>query len=286
MGIADRCMIVNLSVGVWEGRKLDKNASAQLNSEANASGDVGRVSKSLLPKEATADLFSARSALRTHVAAHTLPWRDDGQRILMRNMYPVFMSKYGLLERKFNDAVKDFLDNKYPAAVDKASFRMGELFNPADYPMIGEIERKFYVSLEIDAIAEPDDFRVNLGAEEIQKVRDQMEENISKRLHSAMRDVWLRLADVLQHYMEKMQDRDAVFRDTTVTNLVDMINIMPGLNVMGDPNLKAIRQRLMETVYGYDPSDLRKNPEVRAQAAGEAQEIVERMRGFMTAMSQ
>lgn len=285
MGIADKCMIVNLSIGCWEGRKLDKKASARVTAEAHAGGDVARVNKLLIAKETFADLFSARNALRTHVVIHTLPWRDDGQRILMRNMYPVFMGKYGELERAFQDAAYQFIHHKYPGARDQASFRMGELFDPADYPAPGELEPKFYVNLEIDGITEPNDFRVNVGDEEVERIRSQMESNIQARISTAMKDVWLRLIEVLEHYVAKMADKEAIFRDTTVTNMVDLINIMPGLNITGDPNLKAIRQRLMETIYGYEPSDLRKSEETRAQAASEAQAIIDDMKGFMQAFA-
>ena len=222
-------------------------------------------------------------ALRTHLVTHTLPWRDDGQRVLMRNMYPIFMEKYGALERAYLSDVRAFIDHRYPEAVAKASFRMGELFEPADYPAASELEHKFYVNLEIDGITEANDFRVNIGTDELAKVREQIEATIQSRVTLAMKDVWLRLIDVLQHYVSKMEDKDAIFRDTTVTNLVDLVNIMPGLNIAGDPNLKSIRQRVMDTIYGYEPDDLRKNETVRAQAALEAQEIIDDMKGFMSA---
>jgi hypothetical protein len=286
MGIAERCMITNLSIGCWEGRRLDKAASAKLTENAGAGSDVARVNKLLIAKETFSDLFSARNALRQHVVTHTLPWRDDGQRILMRNMYPIFMEKYGALERAFMEAVGDFINVRYPSARAQASFRMGELFNVEDYPAPSELEHKFYVNLEIDAICEPQDFRVNLAHEEMERIRNQMEQTIEARVGKAMQDVWMRLVDVLEHYVAKMKDPEAIFRDTTVTNLVDLINIMPGLNIIGDPNLKKIRQRIMDTIYGYEPGDLRKVAATRQAAADEAQEIIQSVKGFMSAFAQ
>lgn len=286
MGIADKCMIVTLSIACWEGRKLDKKASARVTSDAGANDtNAARVNKALIAKEAFADLFSARHAIRSHVDTHTLPWRDGGQRILMRNMYPVFMPKYGELERAFNEAANNFIETKYPAAMDQSAFRLGDLFDPADYPSPEDLRHRFYATLDVDGITEPNDFRVNLAQEDIDQIKARMEDTIQSRLSRAMEDVWVRLVDVLEHYVEKMADKGAIFRDTTVTNMVDLLNILPGLNVVGDPNLKAIRKRLMDTLYGYDPSDLRKDEVLREAAAAEAQDIIETMKGFMGAMA-
>ena len=62
-----------------------------------------------------------------------------------------------------------------------------------------------------------------------------------------------------------------------------MIEILPGINVLEDPDLTALAEDVRSKLMGYDVKDLRKNPQVRSQAAKEAQEIMERMQGFMSA---
>ena len=275
MGLSQKCMVVDLQLSRWSGTKTDLKASKQLIADANAREGSAVVSKRLVPKEAFTDIVTACNALRAHMSKHTLPWSDNGQRIMTRNIFEIFMSGYGELERQFNSAVAEFITVKYPQARDQASFRMGDLFVESDYPTIEELQKKFQVTLDIDGITEPDDFRVALPQQELDKLKASMEESIQRRLGSAMQDVWLRIAELLEHYIEKIGDEDAIFRDSTVNNLVDLMNILPGLNVTGDPKLREIRQKIMAGIGAYQPADLRKTKELRAVAAKEARAIRE-----------
>ena len=155
---------------------------------------------------------------------------------------------------------------------------MGDLFNDKDYPPPEELRKKFSVSLDIDGITEPDDFRIALPEAELNKLKVTMEESLSRRLSDAMQDVWLRIAELLEHYIEKMDDEEAIFRDSTVNNLVELLNILPGLNIVGDPKLREIRTRIMASIGSYEPNDLRKNSDLRAAAAKEAKEFMAEVR--------
>jgi hypothetical protein len=268
-------MIVDVRISRYNGYKTDQKASNKLIREANAQAGSAIVSKRVVPKEALADITTAYNALKAHRDKHTLPWSDKGPRIMTRNIFELFMSGFGELERQYNDAVEEFITVRYPPVRDQAAFRLGDLFNDTDYPPPEELRKKFRVDLDIDGITEPEDFRIALPEKELNQLKQTMEESINRRLGDAMQDVWLRIAELLEHYIEKMDDDEAIFRDSTVNNLVDLMNILPGLNVTGDPKLKAIRQRIMNTIGSYQPDDLRKGGDLRAAAAKEAREIRE-----------
>ena len=52
MSLATKCMLVDVSIGMWEGRKLDKLASEKTTTEANAKAGTARVTKRIVPDEA------------------------------------------------------------------------------------------------------------------------------------------------------------------------------------------------------------------------------------------
>jgi hypothetical protein len=275
MGLAQKAMLVDLHVSRWSGFKIDSKASRQLIKDANAENGSATVSKRIVPKEAFADIVTVCNALRAHMAKHSLPWSDNGQRIMTRNIFALFMQGYNELERNFNAAVKEFIEVKYPLVRDKVAFRMGDLFVEKDYPTVDELREKFRVDLDIDGITEPDDFRVALPEQQLNKLKASLEDSINRRLSSAMHDVYVRIAALLEHYIEKMADPEAIFRDSTVNNLVELMNILPGLNITNSPDLRTIRQRVMNTIGSYQPNDLRKDANLRAAAAQEAREIRE-----------
>lgn len=282
MSIINDCMIVNLQVGTWLGYRLDKAASAKVTAEANAEQDAARVNKHIIPKEVLKPIVTAAGAIRTHFYDRTLPWKDNGDRLLTRKMYTKYIEEHSKLVSDFNKAVDDFLDVTYLKARDQAEFRMGDLFNPNDYPSSSHLRSKFYVNLDIDAVTTSNDFRVQLDQAEMDRVKAQMTEALENRVKRAMYDVWMRLAETLKHFGEKMSG-DEIFRDSTVKNLEEIVSILPELNVFNDPDLEQIRQDIERSIIGYEPKELRKNPVVRKHVADEAQKIMDTMSGFMNA---
>lgn len=282
MSITQKAMVLNLQIGHWAGHRLDKEASRKVTSEAGAESDAARVNKHLVPKEALKDVISAAGAVRTHFYAKTLPWKDNGDRLLTRTMFMGFIEEHERLVGEFNEAVTAFLTTKYPAARDQAEFRMGELFKPDDYPSPSTLRQRFYVNLDIDPVSEAGDFRVSLDDEHAVAVRGQMERAMHERIGKAMADVYSRLSEVVGHFAKKMGS-DEVFRDTTVSNITELVDLIPGLNVLDDPDLNQLAREIKAKLTGVDPKDLRKDKATRSQAAKDAEEIMARMSGFMAA---
>ena len=283
MSITAKAMVLNLQIGIWQGYRLDKEASRNVTLQANAESDAARVNKHLVPKSALKDVVSASNAVRTHFYAKTLPWKDNGDRLLTRVMFLDFIQEHERLKQEFHDAVHNFLTVGYPAARDQAEFRMGELFKPDDYPSPAQLQHRFYVNMDIDAVTEAGDFRVSLDDEHAASVRGQMEKAMQDRIGRAMQDIWARLSEVVGHFAKTMSESDKVFRDSTVKNIEELIELIPGLNVLDDPTLNAMEQEIRAKLTGLDPKDLRKKPEVRTQAAKDAEDIMARMAGFMAA---
>lgn len=280
--IVNNCMIVNLQIGIWTGHRLDKDASFKLTSEAHADSDAARVNKHLIAKAALSPIVSAASSVRHHFYTKTLPWKDNGDRLLTRALYTDFMQEHNKLAEGFRHQVDLFTDLVYPQAVAQAEFRMGDLFNPDDYPSQDMVARRFYIGLDIDAVTEAGDFRVELEKNELKEVQKTMQDAMQGRLTRAMQEVWARLEDRLTHFAEKMAS-DEVFRRSTLENLEEIANLIPALNIVNDPRLTLIGDEIRAVLVGHDPKVLRKNKEVRAEVAEEAQRIMDTMKGFMSA---
>lgn len=283
MSITEKAMVLNLNIGLWAGYRLDKEATRKVTEEANADTDAARVNKHLVPKTALKNITSAASAIRNHFYDKTLPWKDNGDRLLTRAMYTKFIEEHERLAGQFYDAVETFIDRDYPSAVDQASFRMGDLFSVHDYPSPSALKSKFYINLDIDAVTEAGDFRVQMGQDEVDGIKATMTKVMQDRIGKAMHDVWERLADVVAHLAERLGDQDNVFRESTLTNLEELVDMLPGLNVIDDQELERIRQDIKLTLTGHDAKTLRKDVAVRAEVAGEARRIMDTMSGFMNA---
>ena len=228
--------------------------------------------------------IAATNNIRTFVRERTVPWKENGDRGLMRQMYMSFVEGFHDLERLWHNEVDHFIEHVYPSEVAKAEFRLVDAFKRDDYPHLNDLRSRFKLTLDLDAVAESEDFRVKLDDNTVASIQEQIKDATERRVHGVMVDVWERMATMVEHYVTRTGPDIERFHETTVTNLMDLIGLLPGLNLIGDPNLKEMGARLKQTLGGYDVKDLRKSLDTRAAARAEAQEILDSMRGFMSAM--
>lgn len=281
--LTEKAMVMNLSISMWQGYRLDKDASRKVTENAGASNDAARVNKHLVPKEALAPVVTAQNAVRSHFYDNTLPWRDNGDRLMTRKLFTSFIETHERLRAEFDEAVRKFLDDDYPSAIAQAEFRMGDLFKREDYPTVSDLRRRFSVALDFEALTTSNDFRVQIDEEHVERVKSAMEAAAERRVHQAQADVWRRLLEKVSYFAERLGDPKAVFRDSTINNIDELLELIPGLNVLDDPDIEAIRAEVKAKLGGLSAGDIRKDPELREELAGDAKEIVDKMAGFMRA---
>lgn len=283
MSIVNDCMVVNLQIGLWMGYRFDRDATRRAIYHENATEDAARVNKHLVSKDALKRIVSAVGSLRTQFYEQTLPWKDNGDRLLTRDMYKVFIEEHARLRDEFNNEVEHFLMVAYPRARDNARVRLGDMFKENDYPEVADLRRKFYVNLDIDAVTVAGDFRVTLDQEHLDTVRRDIEQAVADRISRAVGDVWERLSDKLTHFHDKMADEKAVFKVSTVEQLQDLVAMIPSLNVTNDPRLTQIAKDVERAIAHIDAPILRKDKAVRAAVADDVKKIMDDMAPFMAA---
>lgn len=282
MSIVSSCMTVNLQIRMWSGYRLDKAASRTVTTEANADSDVARVNKLLVPKELLSPVQQIVGAARQHLYDNTLPWKDQGDRLLTRKAFPKFIDEHSDYVDRFEAAVEKLIE-QYPAAKEAASFRMGTLFNANDYPRVSDLRHRFSLKLEIDSVTEASDFRVKMDKETLADIRADITDAFNERMRNAAMDIWNRLSTTLGHFHERMSEKDPKFRIQTVKNLEEAVEILPLLNFNDDPQLDQIIKDIKHSLLGHTAKELRENDKLRKGIANEAERIVEDMAGIMRA---
>jgi len=74
------------------------------------------------------------------------------------------------------------------------------------------------------------------------------------------------------------------FRDSVVINLVKLVDVLPKLNVTGDPELEQLAAQVRASLL-VDPQELRKSEGVRTETARNASAIASRMSAYMAVYS-
>lgn len=275
--------MVNVRVSIWEGRRLDRNITRKtLEDNGISDDDALRVNKLVLPKEFFRPIQNATVKVRDYLNDRTIPWYDKGWRGLMRNGYTAFVEGFDVVAAEWRGVVDDTL-KRYPAARALAEFRMVDAYDPNDYPGEDELRGRYALSFDIAPVGTSDDFRVKLDDDTLAEIKDKLNEANDRRILEAQRDVWARVEKIVEHFTTATGPDAQRIYDSTIGHIQSLVAILPSLNIAADPNLKAIGQRLKETLCTYETKDLRKHLDVRAAAKAEAEDILASMRGFASA---
>jgi hypothetical protein len=194
--------------------------------------------------------------------------------------------KMRALSNRFTPAVEDLV-RQFGQLVEEAKVRLGGLFRPGDYPATDELRAKFSFETKVMPLPYAGDFRVALGDEEKERVRRQITAAVEASLQIANRDLWLRLYEAVTHLADRLKAYKVTgngvehpFRDSVVTNLVKLVDVLPKLNVTGDPELERLAAEVRTSLL-VDPQELRKSESARTETATAAEAIATRMAAYM-----
>jgi hypothetical protein len=280
-------MLCTLSISTWSARKHDREASEEIATRHGAEADAGRYHKILLPKEAFAEITKIVSDARQEHYFMTLPWDDNGYRVLPAAVYMEHTEKLRDYSRQFMAAVEIFAAHFDQLVIESRS-RLGGLFRADDYLTSKEIRDKFAIETKVMPLPDANDFRVSLGDQEKDRIKRQITAAVQASLTVASQELWQRMyqavshmAECLSRYKTTVQGVEHPFRDSIVTNLVKLVDVMPRLNVTSDPELERLTSQVRASLL-VDPAELRKSESVRADTAIKASRIAEQMSAYMT----
>ncbi len=278
--LAERAMLVDLSTSFWEGRKKDNRTTEKTISDADAADDAGVFWTRIIPPESLKRLQSALSRGRNMHKELTLPWNDSGVRILPAAMYMQYTQAMRDARAKFDAEVETFLQD-YPLIKEQAQLRLGKLYKAEWFPDRAEIRSKFRWHVMIYPLPTAADFRVDLGDENTKQIREDIEAQVKDTVRQATGTLWEKLYTVIDKVVERLSDPEKVFKDSLIGNVVEMVDLLPKLNVTDDTHLEEMRREVAKRLAGLKPGELREDKEQRQKAADTASTILEKMKAFM-----
>lgn len=280
--LSSKAMLARLRICQWSATRLDKSVTREINESHNASADAGRYNKRLVGKAALSKIQTIASEARSEHYKRTLPWSDEGQRLLSSAGFIDYSEKMRAIRDAFESAVDEFITG-YPEFVGQARRDLNGLFNESDYPAAVDIRARFKLEFSFQNCPDAGDFRVDLGAAQVAEIQADMEARAREALNAATKDVWQRVADAVGHMSAKLREykpgadgkrADGVFRDSLVDNVRELVGLLPSLNIAGDHGLAAIADRMRQELCADDAKALRDNAGARESVANAAESIL------------
>ena len=279
--ITEKAMLAAIHISVWTAVKHDRKVSREVADQHGAHQGAGRYNKQLLHgAEKLEQLRSLAGQIRQHFYKITLPWSDEGFRLLPANFYFDLMAQMREFEASFDSSVDAFL-RVYPEYIEQVRPELNGLFREEDYPSPEKLRAKFGIKLEVLPIPSGADFRVQMSAEEQARVAREIDSNVRESLMRGTEDLWKRLREVVAHMVDRLNEPESRFHGSLVTNVMDLVEILPRLNVSGDADLNRFAEQVKERLCNYSARELKKHDLLRVTTAADAANIVAEMDGVL-----
>lgn len=278
MEIQNRAILVKLSISSWAAVKQDREASMQVIRDKKAESSAGSFKKKLVDSHLLRDFNTlTRRAQRIH-QDYTLPWLDNGYRILPSALYLKYRDAMREVSSEMGTVVDKIVSNR-ETIMHHAKQRLGEMYKESEFPSADELRSKFGMDVDMLPVPTSNDWRVELDNNQVDELRNELETKTSAAQADAMRHLWNRLHESIQKMVDRLEN-DGKLHESTFDGLRDLVDLLPDLNIDKNPDMDEVAADLRLKLRNVDLVTLRKDDKERARAAGELDDILKRIQQF------
>lgn len=283
-------VLVDVDVKMFTGTVTDKRVTREVHTKHGSDADMGRFSKRLIGSEHLTTIRRLAQEAGDEHRKRSLPWGEGRVRIMSSDAILPYESAMRNIKERFDAAVDDLVA-EWGTIVEESRRRLGGnredggMFDPAEYPSAQMIRDRFSIKTRIDRLPAVDasDFRRTLGKAAADALEAQMRANVAADLKAAQQEMVDRIRDTVGHMADRLkadrvvkgQTLPAIFRDTLLTNVRDLANLVGSLNITNDPRVTDLAAEML-ALAGTDPEvrveALRKGPAIERQRIAEAAE--------------
>jgi len=271
-------------------QRTHKSASAEVTTQHKATINAVTVRVNRLADADTyhRKLVGLQNNMRKLFETHTLPWDGAGGWRLLPNAS--FLKLAGLvnpLQKEIALCIEEYRE-KAPEIIAKARANLGDLALEIALPTVEELSTAYEARLEFGSIPDTKALK-NLPPAITGKLAQHMQTRAQTAYDAALDDINNRMVKPLQHLIERLdafeeregrekmegvRDLQGVFRDTTVSNITELADVLPTLNVLGDHNTTEAVNAVVELAGSITAESLRASRERRDAARAKAASIL------------
>lgn len=266
MNINEKAMLVKLSISQWSNRVIDRKVTGEVAQRYDVENREDKYVKALLPNLVIKPISNAVRDLRAFHNANTLPWQEDGVRILSSANF--FNYQQGIAQRRANieTEVELFL-KAYPHWVEQARTMRKGMFDETQYPDRDSLRQQYGVTVSFLPFPDVSDFRVDIDDGSMQEIKRQAESAIKDTMASANEHMIQRLHERVFLLHSALADPVRVFKNATFDSVLETAELVSLLNVSADTQVLLAVSITKDAMLGMSLDALRADPAYRSRAA-------------------
>jgi hypothetical protein len=267
--LADKTVFLKLRFGSFgNSRKVDleifkgliasTSGTSEVPSTSQPDGDLLKLTKTLLDSEELDAVRKFVGKVRSYLEKRCLPY-DTGIHLLPCGLIEDVQTHLTTNRDEWQNLVNKFLA-AYPSLCAKAAQQLGSLYNPADYPSVEAVSKKFTFDWQYISFGVPGQLKgISKALFDAEKEK---QANVLKQatddITALMRQT---LLEMTQHLMERLtpgeDGKPKIFRDSAVKNVQEFLNNFDLRNVTDDKALADQVTKLKALISGTDAESLR-----------------------------
>jgi hypothetical protein len=260
----------------WFGvrKTLTNEQKSQAAEPFGAEGEFLSARKKLLDTKHPA--YKAVTAVRGKVLSYwrglTLPYPEPGIRLVKQDQIEPFHRQIADFREQLDDTVVK-LDEHYDELKGIARRRLGDLYDPSDYPP--RLRGLFALDCDFPSV-EPPDYLLQLCPELYEQERARVAGRFEEAVQMAEQAFIGELAKLVSHLTERITGPDGekkIFRDSAINNLVEFFDRFKTLSVRSNAELDDLVAQAQRVVRGIEPQQLREHADLRAHVATQLSQV-------------
>jgi hypothetical protein len=286
--LSKKAMLIRVTVHRWRPVITDKKESGEIAEKHKAKKGRASARKRLIALDDYAKLRTIEGSLKSEVDFKTLPWTDDGYRVLSSVGYLPLIQSVNQLKGEWEGEFDAVFVKAYKDLIKRQEADLGTMYKAEDYPPVEVVKKKSWIEVSIRPIPSGEDFRCEVGNTEVAKIRKLVEDETTGLFQGAIRTVWERFQTVVSKMAKRLGEykvtKDGVensFRDSLVTNIEELLDVVPVLNVTNDPAISDFAQDIRKRLTKHDAEVLRDDEKARKETLAAAEDILAKMSGYL-----
>lgn len=285
--LREKCILVKLKVKEFPNKKNDPTLTRKLANLVKADPSALESKKTLLDCPAIKELSKIKGETRNNIVNRLGSPFEVGERIMANSLMDKLEHEYAIAKQDWDDA-KHSLRDQIESAIQRAERRLGDAFDPDDYPSVEEIVGRFTMKLTYRRVPETEDFRIdNLSHDRNEKLRVEIQTDVDDCINDAMKSVEDRLVDTVSHLGEvcAKYGHDAKgkvigrFKDSTVEKVTELAELLPHLNITDDPRIAKAATELKAKLSNITPDKIKNSLGERERIAADTKSILNNLGG-------
>lgn len=282
-----RNCIIKFVASAWNGNKRDDDETRNTAERNKVEGKRLSVRKYLLASDELNEVISAIQSARNYLNSKSLPWQNDGERIIPSTQVLDLRADMSDKIREIYTKV-DALIVALPKLIENDRVKLGDLFDITEYPTADQLKSKFAAKILVLPLS------TNFIVQGIDSAHKKViQKEIDEQIENAVKETKIfqltELSESISHLAGRLNDykggRKGAFKGNSIQKIIDNAANIQNISIEEDDKMLQLSRDIKQDFSKLDADKLRENNEDRKSAVDMAnkrlKEINEIMQNFV-----